>query len=38
MTQYVIKAEREDVLEEWILTIYDDVLDEIFERRVEDKK
>ena len=38
MTQHIIKAERVDFSERWILTVYDDFLDEVFERDVEDKK
>ena len=38
MTQYVIKAERENLLDKWVLIIYEDILDEVFEREVEDKK
>ena len=38
MTQYVIDSERRNWAEDWLLTIYDDVLNEIFEREVPDKK
>ena len=38
MTQHIIKAERQEYTDSWILTIYDDNLEEVFEREVKDKK
>jgi hypothetical protein len=38
MTQYVIQAIRNSKLGNWELTIYDDILNKIFPRVIEDEE